>query len=45
MVGFEKVTMWPLIAAMFLIGIYPTPLVKYFNQSARELLAFVQNLI
>ena len=37
--------MWPLIAAMFLIGIYPTPLVSYFNQSARELLAFVQNLV
>ena len=45
MVGFEKVTMWPLIAAMFLIGIYPTPLVSYFNQSARELLAFVQSLV
>ena len=45
MVAFEKITMWPLIAAMFVIGIYPTPLVDYFNQSARELLAFVQNLV
>ncbi len=45
MVAFEKITMWPLIAAMFIIGIYPTPLVDYFNRSARELLAFVQNLV
>ena len=45
MAGFEKVTMWPLIVAMFVIGIYPTPLVEYFNQSALELLAFVQNLV
>ncbi|RME50490.1 MAG: NADH-quinone oxidoreductase subunit M [Caldilineae bacterium] len=43
-VGFEKWTLWPLVAAMFLIGIYPTPLLDYFNQSAQELLAFVQNL-
>ncbi len=45
MVGFEKVTMWPLIAAMFLLGIYPTPLINYFNRSAQELLAFVRNLV
>ena len=32
MVAFEKVTMWPLIAAMLIIGIYPTPLVEYFNR-------------
>ncbi len=43
-VFFEKVTLWPLIAGMILIGIYPTPLVRYFNHSARELLAFIQNL-
>jgi NADH-quinone oxidoreductase subunit M len=41
---FEKVTLWPLIAGMVLIGIYPTPLVKFFNQSAVELLNFVKNL-
>lgn len=44
MAGFEKVTLWPLVAGMFLLGIYPTPLVDYFNKSAEELLAFVQNL-
>lgn len=45
MVGFEKVTLWPLVAAMFLLGIYPTPLVEYFNQSATELLTFLQNTV
>ncbi len=43
-VGFEKLTLWPLVAAMLLIGIYPTPLVEYFNQSALELLNFVSTL-
>ncbi len=43
-VGFEKLTLWPLVAAMFLIGIYPTPLVEYFNKSALELLNFVSKL-
>jgi NADH-quinone oxidoreductase subunit M len=37
MVGFEKVTLWPLIAGMFLLGIYPTFILNYFNDSAKKL--------
>ncbi len=36
--GFEKVTLWPLVALMVLIGIYPTPLVNFFNRAAVEIL-------
>ena len=35
---FEKVTMWPLIAFMVLFGVYPTPLLNFFNRAANELL-------
>ncbi len=35
---FEKVTLWPLIAVMVLIGLYPTPLVNFFNRAAVEIL-------
>jgi NADH-quinone oxidoreductase subunit M len=28
---FEKVTLWPLVAFMVLFGIYPTPLLNFFN--------------
>jgi NADH-quinone oxidoreductase subunit M len=31
MVSFEKVTMWPLILFMIGFGIYPVPLVNFFN--------------
>lgn len=39
MVGFEKVTMWPLVAFMVFFGIYPTPLVNFFNQAFTALMA------
>ena len=42
--GFEKVTLWPLIALMFIIGIYPTIVVKYFNGFALNLIEFVKSL-
>jgi len=45
MVGFEKVTLWPLIAGMFIIGIYPTVILNYFNGSAQRLIEFIQNIM
>jgi NADH-quinone oxidoreductase subunit M len=45
MVGFEKLVMWPLVIFMFVIGIYPTLLLNFFNQSAMQLLAFIQGLM
>ena len=44
MVGFEKVTLWPLIAGMFIIGIYPTVILNYFNGFAQRLIEFIQNI-
>jgi NADH-quinone oxidoreductase subunit M len=37
MVSFEKVTMWPLVLFMIAFGIYPTPLVQFFNTFSRWL--------
>ncbi len=31
MLGFEKLTMWPLVFFMILFGIYPTPILEFFN--------------
>ena len=45
MVGFEKLTLWPLIAGMFILGVYPTVILDYFNASAVKLLAFVHGLL
>ena len=36
---FEKLTLWPLIIGMFVIGIYPTLVLNYFNGSAHGLVA------
>lgn len=44
MVGFEKVTLWPLVAFMFILGIYPTLVLNYFNSFAQSLIEFVQGL-
>lgn len=44
MVAFEKWTLWPLVVGMFLLGIYPTPLLDFFNTSAIELMNFVSSL-
>ena len=35
MVGFEKLTLWPLIILMFVLGIYPTLILNYFNGCGR----------
>ncbi|MCC6454434.1 MAG: NADH-quinone oxidoreductase subunit M [Caldilineaceae bacterium] len=45
MVAFEKVTLWPLVIGMFVIGVYPTVVLNYFNGSSVELLQFIQGLL
>ncbi|MEJ2208104.1 MAG: NADH-quinone oxidoreductase subunit M [Anaerolineae bacterium] len=37
MLTFEKITMWPLILIMIGFGIYPTPLIDFFNSFAQKL--------
>ncbi|MCO6452176.1 MAG: NADH-quinone oxidoreductase subunit M [Caldilineales bacterium] len=38
MVGFEKLTLWPLVFLMFLFGIFPTLVLTYFNAFSVETL-------
>ena len=38
---YEKATLWPLLLVMFILGLYPTPLVNFFNQAAVEILTKV----
>jgi NADH-quinone oxidoreductase subunit M len=45
MVGFEKVALWPLVIGMFILGIYPTFILNYFNGASVQLLAFIQGLL
>ena len=44
MAFFEKVTLWPLVIGMLVIGIYPTWLLNFFNASSVELIDFIVNL-
>ncbi|MGD8902155.1 MAG: NADH-quinone oxidoreductase subunit M [Anaerolineae bacterium] len=37
MVSFEKVTMWPLIVFMIGFGVFPVPLIDFFNTYAQKL--------
>jgi NADH:ubiquinone oxidoreductase subunit 4 (subunit M) len=37
MLTFEKVTLWPLVLFMIGFGVYPTPLVNFFNTFAHWL--------
>ena len=37
MLSFEKVTLWPLVIFMIGFGVYPTPLVDFFNSFATAL--------
>jgi NADH:ubiquinone oxidoreductase subunit 4 (subunit M) len=37
MLSFEKVTMWPLVVFMIAFGIFPTPLVDFFNTFTQRL--------
>lgn len=45
MVAFEKITLWPLIITMFVLGIYPTLVLVYFNGFAVNLLQYIQGLL
>jgi NADH-quinone oxidoreductase subunit M len=44
MVAFEKWTLWPLVAGMFILGIFPTLLLNYFNGTAIYLVTWIQGL-
>ncbi len=44
MAFFEKLTLWPLLIGMLVIGIYPTWLISFFNTSSEELIDFIVNL-
>ena len=41
---FEKITLWPLVILMVVLGVYPTWLVSLFNVSSVELIEFIVNL-
>jgi NADH-quinone oxidoreductase subunit M len=45
MSGFEKLTLWPLIILIFVLGVYPTPLLNYLNGAAVQVLNFVQSVL
>jgi NADH-quinone oxidoreductase subunit M len=44
MVRFEKITLWPLVIFMFVLGIFPTLILNYFNGTAVYLLSWVWGL-
>jgi NADH-quinone oxidoreductase subunit M len=39
MAFFEKVTLWPLVLLMIILGLWPTPLLSYFNEAAANILS------
>lgn len=45
MVAFEKLTLWPLIIGMFILGIYPTFILNYFNGAAVQLIEFIHGIL
>jgi NADH-quinone oxidoreductase subunit M len=45
MVAFEKLTLWPLIIGMFVLGIYPTLILDYFNGAAVQLIDFIHTIL
>jgi NADH-quinone oxidoreductase subunit M len=45
MTGFEKLTLWPLVILVFVLGVYPTPLLNYLNGAAVQVLNFVQSVL
>ena len=36
---FEKVTLWPLVAFMFVFGVYPAPILSFFNTAFMGLMS------
>jgi NADH:ubiquinone oxidoreductase subunit 4 (subunit M) len=45
MVGFETLTLWPLVIFIFILGVYPTPLLNFLNGAAVQILTFVQSVL
>jgi len=45
MTGFEKLTLWPLVILIFVLGVYPTPLLNFLNGAAVQVLNFVQSVL
>jgi NADH-quinone oxidoreductase subunit M len=45
MTGFEKLTLWPLVILVFVLGVYPTPLLNFLNGAAVQVLNFVQSVL
>ena len=45
MAFFEKLTLWPLIIFMFVLGIYPTLILNYFNVFSVQLLDYIHTLL
>ena len=45
MATFEKITLWPLIIGMFVLGIYPSLILNYFNSATVQILEAVQALV
>ncbi len=45
MVAFEKLTLWPLIIGMFVLGIYPSLVLDYFNGAALQLIDFIHGIL
>ena len=45
MMAFEKLTLWPLVIFIFVLGIYPTPLLNFLNGAAVQILTFVQSVL
>ncbi len=44
MATFEKWTLWPLVALMFVLGIFPTLVLNYFNGTSTYLVSWIQGL-
>jgi NADH-quinone oxidoreductase subunit M len=38
MLGFEKVTMWPLVVFMVVLGVFPVPILAFFNNWSTEII-------
>ena len=45
MMTFEKLTLWPLVILVFVLGVYPTPLLNMLNGAAVTILTFVQSVL
>ncbi len=37
MLGFEKLTLWPLVILIIILGVFPVPLLNFFNAAAQSI--------